>query len=206
MRKHFTLIELLVVMAIIAILAAMLLPALNQARARGEAISCINTLKNLGHMFNFYADDNNGLLPAVNRDGSGEGFWTFQVAPYYNCNDLSWEQRLKDLAEAGLRCKTGAALHGLNNPNYGMCAPKNVLNTPPKLSSIQAPSLLCLAADANWSSSGWYNSHIAYSCRPDPIHPGGTSNILYYDFHVNARNRAEIPSDGNDVFWTGETQ
>ena len=61
-KKAFTLIELLVVISIIALLMAVLMPALNRARAQAQATACMSNLRQWGVLFSMFAEDNNGYF------------------------------------------------------------------------------------------------------------------------------------------------
>ncbi len=80
--KSFTLIEFLIVVAIIAILAGMLLPALNQARQRARAAACTGNLKQLSFYLNSYVNDSNDWLPCDYQAGIGEWYTAFCLPGY----------------------------------------------------------------------------------------------------------------------------
>jgi prepilin-type N-terminal cleavage/methylation domain-containing protein/prepilin-type processing-associated H-X9-DG protein len=84
--RAFTLIELLVVIAVIAILGALLLPALSGAKEQGRKIGCLNNLKQLQICWELYADDYGGTLPP-NDDVSAAASNTVE-----NFNQTSWCQ------------------------------------------------------------------------------------------------------------------
>lgn len=108
MKKSFTLIELLVVIAIIAILAGMLLPALNKAREKSRQIKCTSNFKQTTLGMLLYISDNDDYFPSYTASEAGKTLaWTGRLARagYYKSaaslfcpsirNDRNWPKYLQ---------------------------------------------------------------------------------------------------------------
>jgi prepilin-type N-terminal cleavage/methylation domain-containing protein/prepilin-type processing-associated H-X9-DG protein len=81
-KQGFTLIELLTVVAILAVLAAIVVPTLSRARDKARAAICSGTMRSLGLAINMYADDNQDILPCPDDTFGDSANWYYAINPY----------------------------------------------------------------------------------------------------------------------------
>lgn len=115
-RRAFTLVELLVVIALIAVLAAMLFPALNRAKEKAQGVQCVSNVRQLAFGWFLYSDDHNGRL-AYNLGGKlgGKDPAMKTNANWVN-NNLTWgldsdNTNAATLTEAGLGSYVSKSAH-----------------------------------------------------------------------------------------------
>ncbi|MCK5000607.1 MAG: type II secretion system protein [Anaerohalosphaera sp.] len=90
-RQGFTLIELLVVISIIALLLAILMPALGQVKKKAQAVVCKSNIKQWGVIFSLYANDNDSSVPQGPGGGGLSGtdaYWKGATYPYYKSPEI----------------------------------------------------------------------------------------------------------------------
>lgn len=200
----FTLVELLFIIAIIAILVSLLLPALRNARERGQEITCKSRMRQSGFAFSSYAGDNGGWIPAVYYNTTACSW--LPGGPYTNA-DANWSWKLAEQGYVPVPTTfknptvTICPLHFAKKysgayPSFGMNSymgfkptstslsdcPKNIL----KLKKVTTNVLI---ADGVTDVDGNVASYPAvsgpYHGRYMSTRHFNGSNILYLDMHVD---------------------
>ena len=192
--KTFTLIELLVVIAMMAILAAILLPALNSARERGRSANCISNLKQMGTSLLMYESDNDGWsVPYANPDGT-EKEWKFRLQGYGAGRELFFcpSQVKANIVGYGMLYQARGGHTSRLNTHY-----QGAGKEPVKASSVKSATAKMVIADARTEAGpGSNDTNVVYcktcEAKTDIVginttdrHGKSRAHAVYLDGHAN---------------------
>jgi prepilin-type N-terminal cleavage/methylation domain-containing protein/prepilin-type processing-associated H-X9-DG protein len=189
--RAFTLVELLVVMAIIGILAAMLMPALDQAKESAKRIQCVNNLQETGLGFHLFGNDHNGKFPpqvSTNDGGSLEfaAAGNRMIVPFYFSyrHFLPLADELK--TPAVLLCP--ADLERFPAANFNLFNNSNLSYVIGLGASLNTPTAI-LAGDRNFPGLPAKSPTIIFVPDTSVLWGAGTlhhsrGNMLFADAHV----------------------
>ena len=204
-KRSFTLIELLVVIAIIAILAGLLLPALNRSLISARKTSCAGNLKQLNIAAMMYIKDFNEYLP-----NNYNPYYHERIMPYLGSTKILTECRTVNAPQSYDHSAWGGD-HGTYNMSYGASRwSLDVSNKHQKISRVSRPGEKIIFGDSRTykqsGSTGAKSNNAAiinYSgdYAPDFRH-GETANFVFFDGHVrNLKNILSTEKSGYVYFW-----
>jgi prepilin-type N-terminal cleavage/methylation domain-containing protein len=180
-KAAFTLIELLVVVAIIAVLVALLLPALNNARAQTKTVLCQERLKNWGTGYRFYSMDNNDWISFFSNINDWTRCWYY----YYPMNNYFGVKTTKS-DDAFMKEVNRCPGSGDNTPNnwlqYGLNAELFMLGQDTQNYCYKADHLK-RAAYVMTDTQFWIGHGDPYGYRERQEHMG-KGNYLFPDTHI----------------------
>lgn len=211
-KRNFTLIELLVVIAVIAILAGLLLPALNSAREKGRQIACASMMKQISLGFEFYANAYDDRIPRP----YGKTTWHRLIYPLIK-SDIRIVPNGDHIfvATSKIYCPADTGARGTLFTTYNMNAYAGSMNWWGYgrdiyiiRSRVRTPTLVFLAGEQEAGATlggyaisknaflnyeAWMNDDTKVQSRIAGRHSNG-ANFLYFDGHAAYSGRTQIPA------------